>query len=1287
MWNQQFCTYVDILLLPLETIPEDEDDARIPLRLHRLVLSLVRVVLAANNERLLPSTWNHTLRALLAVQNLVMAGKPRYSSKTIDSLIGMLVKTIYVTWARANTNDHEIWEQLCAAMQRHILWPQVVRQWGKMVLKMTRVIIKEVYGIDTKKLGQDVMLPKLLRKKKNALQPAAAAAASRSLRKHHSANPITIMTGGNRHDESYGTTITGASNSNNTVGMSDEESPRIERKRSQTHNALDRLVNVTRNTSIQQLEVTFADFKTEGFTELSSVKWTPDYALRSWKNILCSLGNPNTIENPGFHLEAIDCLVDTWSMLAAVQRRQSIGGGYQPALSNLCHGYSKQPICQSSRAAAYGCICRMMGTKLDEPVPRELCVHFYRLILKGVAIKDDRIRTSIMWRSANLFRNCLPGSTVLLPSYLMCFRTMLLEDGKTKMRQIPKEIRIATAKTLCSMICLPNRFISLKVPIVTYNQLLKRLQATIRKIRLNRLVVHQAHFITLLSDLLTAASSQPVAQYDGELHSILVYTMLVILLDDLATETPNTNMIRRCLATLLSHLYLKSTEPAIAAITALSVFLHDPARLAALGDKLIIQIITDIVGALGEQLKTRPRDKTRAQLSEHVLHHLSSVIFDTIDLATQELSSWYESATTPTVEPALQFGDLNRPVRRSSIQLLRGRRSHSGGAGSVGSTDQFDTEVVHTPTQVTLSNATGATTIISNPTAGTNSASAGSASTSAAASGSTAVAAGSSHQQHQSPQHTSNTTSATSSTLASNASNTHSSPSIPAHDGWTIVQESAESALLHLLHHFNGFPPRHGADMVHSLLKESINHESSEESYDNSLLLMYNGNTIVSFCMDPSNPHVIRVILRNPTGKYVWDIQTVEAIHESDEVDVTTSTTNTTNPIAVTAASEASNSTTSLASSTTIAITPMDSMVLDKRYLTNSTTATTGEASKNPSYAIDSCIPPDPLASLLDRIESTSTYNSSLKRHSQLRHNIQCESATAITCTPPLNSRISTNTLHNQPEQPLPPLPGSGHDALLERVMEAVEGDKICQLKITPSLIRDVKELDQVIKIGLLYVAPGQDTERAILGNHSASAMYDQFVSTLGWEIDLRNHGGYRGRLDCEENYHTAIYYANSTIEMLFHDATRLPTNPNDPQQVKKKRHIGNDHVHIVWNEHRRDYRPDTIGGDFGNIQIVVTPVPNGLFAIDIFRDQRLDLPGPLVDGMMVPWSILGPLVRVTAIHAFRLCVNRLQARNPKPAVQRLKDLKVIYNRHRESQTSYVDFLSRLLSTVDRQPH
>lgn len=107
---------------------------------------------------------------------------------------------------------------------------------------------------------------------------------------------------------------------------------------------------------------------------------------------------------------------------------------------------------------------------------------------------------------------------------------------------------------------------------------------------------------------------------------------------------------------------------------------------------------------------------------------------------------------------------------------MRGRRPHSGGVGSVGSTEQFDTEIVHAPTQVTLSNATGITTIISNPTAATNSAA-------------TAAAAASS-QQHQSQQHTNNTASATSASSTSGTNNAHSSSSMPTHDGWSIVQVS-----------------------------------------------------------------------------------------------------------------------------------------------------------------------------------------------------------------------------------------------------------------------------------------------------------------------------------------------------------------------------------------------------------------------------------------------------------------------------------------------------------------
>ena len=41
-----------------------------------------------------------------------------------------------------------------------------------------------------------------------------------------------------------------------------------------------------------------------------------------------------------------------------------------------------------------------------------------------------------------------------------------------------------------------------------------------------------------------------------------------------------------------------------------------------------------------------------------------------------------------------------------------------------------------------------------------------------------------------------------------------------------------------------------------------------------------------------------------------------------------------------------------------------------------------------------------------------------------------------------------------------------------------------------------------------------------------------------------------------------------------------------------------------MWNEHNRRYRPETIGGDFGNVQIVLSPRENGLVAVDLYTDQ-----------------------------------------------------------------------------------
>ncbi|KAF9431070.1 Ral GTPase-activating protein subunit alpha-1 [Podila epigama] len=250
------------------------------------------------------------------------------------------------------------------------------------------------------------------------------------------------------------------------------------------------------------------------------------------------------------------------------------------------------------------------------------------------------------------------------------------------------------------------------------------------------------------------------------------------------------------------------------------------------------------------------------------------------------------------------------------------------------------------------------------------------------------------------------------------------------------------------------------------------------------------------------------------------------------------------------------------------------------------------------------------------------------------------------------------------PPEPERPMDNYQHSRLLLSHLgllcfERFQEHNFILLNQSSSLYRDLKSLDkrsgrETFKIALLYVGPGQENEQAILRNNSGSEAYNRFVNDLGWPVDLADHTGYLGGLERNgSNGTSAIYCCSSTLEIIFHETIRMPTDLDDPRQVKKKRHIGNDHVHIIWSEHSRPYARSTIGGDFGNVLIVLSPVPiltveggcvhvspggySGLVSVEIIRDSNLPVFGPLVDGMVVPASRLGPLVRQTAIHASRL--------------------------------------------------
>lgn len=125
-----------------------------------------------------------------------------------------------------------------------------------------------------------------------------------------------------------------------------------------------------------------------------------------------------------------------------------------------------------------------------------------------------------------------------------------------------------------------------------------------------------------------------------------------------------------------------------------------------------------------------------------------------------------------------------------------------------------------------------------------------------------------------------------------------------------------------------------------------------------------------------------------------------------------------------------------------------------------------------------------------------------------------------------------------------------------------------------------------------------------------------------------------------------------------------------------------------MWNEHHRDYRKSTIGGDFGNVQIVISPLPNGLYNVDIYRDSKIPPFGPLLHGMIISRNVLGPLVRMTAIQAFRNTLHNINSTNltiyQHPYMERATDIQTIMSKYKNNNCSTFEaFMSKIFFSED----
>ncbi|KAF9360057.1 GTPase-activating Rap/Ran-GAP domain-like protein 3 [Mortierella sp. AD094] len=145
------------------------------------------------------------------------------------------------------------------------------------------------------------------------------------------------------------------------------------------------------------------------------------------------------------------------------------------------------------------------------------------------------------------------------------------------------------------------------------------------------------------------------------------------------------------------------------------------------------------------------------------------------------------------------------------------------------------------------------------------------------------------------------------------------------------------------------------------------------------------------------------------------------------------------------------------------------------------------------------------------------------------------------------------------------------------------------------------RQIIRCYKFGIYQLLPGQTLEQEGLANpcDSCTPAFMDFVHWLGEPVQLRNWKGYRAGLDVigDTTGDKSIFTNWNGYQIMFHCAPFMPFDPNDQQQVERRRFIGNDIVVIIFKE--SDDEDDmpfdlcSVGSRQNHIICIVRPISN----------------------------------------------------------------------------------------------
>ncbi|KAG8133107.1 hypothetical protein E2320_010922, partial [Naja naja] len=450
-----------------------------------------------------------------------------------------------------------------------------------------------------------------------------------------------------------------------------------------------------------------------------------------------------------------------------------------------------------------------------------------------------------------------------------------------------------------------------------------------------------------------------------------------------------------------------------------------------------------------------------------------------------------------------------------------------------------------------------------------------------------------------------------------------------------LIPLTARMIMTHLVNNLGHYPLTEGPAVLHSLISENHNNscmESSELSPEvfrspNLQIFEFNDNAVISYLQIPSKRGMddeleesfseVRVIVRDISGKYSWDGQLMYGPLAACSVDQMNRK-----------FSVVMEKNKNFESPTDFIQTDDGEDALDR--LLEKIGSSSPECLLHPQVKLNE---PSPSPSIMSHAQANDIIEAIMQQSF-----VENEYAHGY----PLNHNTKSEN-QKMPRSALPRSPFHLCRLLLNGLgMNSWEKRKSFNvLKKNSKLLRELKNLDsrqcrETHKIAVVYIAEGQEDKCSILSNPQGSQAYEDFIAGLGWEVDLSTHCGFMGGLQRNGSTgQTAPYYATSSVEVIFHVSTRMPSDSDD-SLTKKLRHLGNDEVHVIWSEHTRNYRRGIIPTDFGDVLIIIYPMRNRMFYIEIMKKPQVPFFGPLFNGAIVTAKLLPNLIRATCINASR---------------------------------------------------